>query len=52
MMSYHMALPHEGYIEPVLHIFANFGNHHNAEMIFDPSHFVAGESKYQFKSWT
>jgi len=37
MMSSHLALPREGHLKEVLHIFAHLKKHHNAEMVFDPS---------------
>ena len=37
MMSSHLALPREGHLKEVLHIFAHLKKHHNAEIVFDPS---------------
>ena len=37
MMSSHLALPREGHLKEVLHIFGHLKKHHNAEMVFDPS---------------
>ena len=37
MMSSHLALPREGHLKEVFHIFAYLKKHHNAEMVFDPS---------------
>ena len=37
MMSSHLALPREGHLQEVLHIFAYLRKHMNSEMVFDPS---------------
>ena len=37
MMSSHLALPREGHMKEVLHIFGHLKKHHNAKMAFDPS---------------
>ena len=37
MMSSHLALPIEGHMKEVYHIFAYLKEHHNAEIVFDPS---------------
>ena len=37
MMSLHLDLAREGYLEEVLHIFAYLKKYHNTEMVFDPS---------------
>ena len=37
MMSSHLALPREGHLEQVLHIFAYLKKYHNTELVYDPS---------------
>ena len=36
-MSSHMALPREGHLQQLYHIFACLKKYHNSEMTFDPS---------------
>jgi Reverse transcriptase (RNA-dependent DNA polymerase) len=52
MMSSHLALPREGHMEQVLHIFAYLKQHHNAEMVFDPSDPEILESDFERRDWT
>ena len=52
MMSSHMALPQEGHLDQVIHIFGYLNNHHNAELVFDPSDPVIDETKFERKDWT
>ena len=49
MMSSHVALPREGHLEQVLHIFAHLKKYHNTEMVFDPSEPVIDESQFEAK---
>ena len=51
MMSSHVALPREGHLEQVLHIFAHLKKYHNTEMVFDPSEPVIDESQFEAKDW-
>ena len=37
MMSSHLALPREGHLEQVLHIFAYLKKYHNTELVYDPN---------------
>ena len=37
MMSSHLALPREGHLEAVFHMFEYLKKNHNSEMVFDPS---------------
>ena len=37
MMSSHLAMPREGHLKEVFHIFGRLKKHHNSEMVFDPS---------------
>ena len=38
MMSSHLALPIEGHLSQVFHIFAYLKKHHNSALVFDPSY--------------
>ena len=52
MMSSHMAMPREGHLEQVLNIFGYLDNHHNAELVFDPSDPVIDTAKFERRDWT
>ena len=52
MMSSHMAMPREGHLEQLFHIFSYLSKYHNTELVFDPSDPVIDESKYQRRDWT
>ena len=52
MMSSHLALPREGHLKEVLHIFAHLKKHHNSELVFDPSDPPIDESLFERKDWT
>ena len=47
MMSSHLALPREGHLDQVLRIFAYLGQHHNAELVYDPSDPVVNENEFE-----
>ena len=51
-MASHLALPREGHLEQVLHIFSYLKCHHNAEMVFDPSDPVIDDSLFERHDWT
>ena len=51
MMSSHLALPREGHLHQVLHIFAYLKKYHNAEMVFDPSDPDIDKSKFDKQDW-
>ena len=51
MMSSHLALPREGHLQAVFHIFAHLKKYHNAEAVYDPSDPVIDESKFEAKDW-
>jgi hypothetical protein len=38
MLSTYLCLPLEGHLEAVFHVFAYLGLHHNARVVFDPTH--------------
>ena len=52
MMSSHLALPRQGHMEAVLHIFAYLKKYHNTEIVFDPSNPVIDESLFDRQDWT
>ena len=45
MLSSHMAMPREGHLEQIFHIFAYLNKYHNTELVLDPSDPVIDESK-------
>ena len=51
MMSSHLALPRQGHLWEVLHIFAYLKKYHNTEMVYDPSDPVIDESLFEKKDW-
>ena len=51
IMSSHLALPREGHLEQVFHIFAHLKKYHNAELVYDPSDPVIDETKFEAKDW-
>ena len=52
MMSSHLALPREGHLLRLYHIFAYLKKHHNAEMVFDPTEPVIDMALFERKDWT
>jgi len=52
MMSSHLALPRQGHLEQLFHIFGYLKKHHNAEMIFDPTEPDIDESKFVRQDWS
>ena len=51
MMSSHLALPREGHLEQVLHIFAYLKKYHNTELVYDPSDPVVDENDFARRDW-
>ena len=51
MMSSHLALPREGHLEQVLHIFAYLKKYHNTELVYDPSDPVVDENDFKRRDW-
>ena len=51
MMSSHLALPREGHLEQVLHIFAYLKKYHNTELAYDPSDHVVDENDFERRDW-
>lgn len=52
MMSSHLALPREGHLHQVLHIFGHLKKYHNSEMVFDPTSPDIDENEFQVRDWT
>jgi hypothetical protein len=52
MMSSHLALPREGHLHQVFHIFAYLKKYHNTELVFDPSDPCVNESDFELQDWT
>ena len=51
MMSSHLALPREGHLEHILHIFAYLMKYHNTELVYDPSDPVVDENDFERRDW-
>jgi hypothetical protein len=51
MMSTYLAMPREGHLEEVFHIFSYLKRHHNSEMVFDPSDPEIEVDKFQRRDW-
>lgn len=52
LMSSHLALPREGHLVQLFHIFAYLDKYHNTEMVFDPSDPVIDEAQFERMDWT
>ena len=52
MMSSHMALPREGHLKELYHIFAYLKAHANAEMVFDPTPIMPDKSLFEREDWS
>jgi len=52
LMSSHLALPREGHLECLFHIFAYLEKYHNAEMLFDPTEPQVDSRAFQRQDWT
>ena len=52
VMSSHLALPREGHLEQVLHIFSYLKQHHNAELVFDPTPPEIDQAAFERKDWS
>jgi hypothetical protein len=52
MLSSHLALPREGHLEQVFHIFAYLKKYHNTEIVYDPSDPCVKTSDFERKDWT
>ena len=52
MMLPCLAMPREGHLSEVLHIFAYLKKYHNAELVYNPSTPEIDESKFEVQDWT
>jgi hypothetical protein len=52
MMSSHLALPREGHLAQLYHMFAYLKKYHNSEMVFDPSDPAIDEADFERQDWT
>jgi hypothetical protein len=52
MLSSHLALPREGHLAQLYHMFGYLKAHHNAEMVFDPSEPDIDPSQFERRDWT
>ena len=50
-MSSHLALPREGHLEQLFHIFAYLKKYHNSELVYDPSNPVIDEKLFTRRDW-
>ena len=52
IMSSHMAMPREGQLMQLFHIFGYLEKYHNAELVLDPSSPIIDEGAYERKDWS
>ena len=52
MMSFHLALPHEGNLKEVFHVFSYLKNHMNSELVFNPTVPDIDMYYFQKQDWT
>ena len=52
MMSSHLALPRQGHLEQVIHIFGYLNSHHNTELCFDPTYPDIDYDSFTLRDWT
>lgn len=52
LMSSHLALPRQGHMNQLLHMFAYLKRHHNAELVLDPSDPVVNLDEFERRDWT
>ena len=52
MMSSPLALPQEGHLAQLYHMFEYLKKYHNLEMVFDPSDPVIDEAEFERQDWT
>ena len=52
MMSSHLALPREGHLKEIYHIFAYLKAHSNTEMVFDPTPPVIDMNLFERQDWS
>jgi hypothetical protein len=52
MLSSHLALPRQGHLNQVIHIFGYLKKYHNAELVVEPSDPVMEDTDFSIKDWT
>jgi len=52
MMSSHLALPRQGYLEALFNVFSYLRGHHNSEMAFDPSEPEINMEDFPREDWS
>ena len=52
MMLSHLALPWEGHLHQVLHIFAHLKKYYNTELLYNTSDSCIDESSFELQDWT
>eukprot|EP00957_Ditylum_brightwellii_P137612 10491078-Ditylum_brightwellii.AAC.1 len=52
MLSCHLAMPREGHLHQLFHIFAYLKKYHNSELVFDPSVPEIDEEAFARKDWS
>ena len=52
MLSSHLALPREGQLDQLFHIFAYLKKYHNDKMVLDPSDPMIDERMFERKDWS
>ena len=52
MLSSHLAMPREGHMQELLHVFAYLKKHMNTEMVFDPRDTEIDMNSFQRQDWS
>jgi hypothetical protein len=52
MMSSHLAMPRQGHLQELFHMFSYLKKHHNAEMVFDPTPVDFDRSIFEPQDWS
>ena len=52
MMSSHLAMPREGHLECLYHMFSYLSKYHNAEMVYDPTEPQINAETFKKQDWT
>ena len=52
MLSSHLDLPREVYLNQVFHIFSYLKKYHNTKLVFDTSDMCVKESYFELEDWT
>ena len=52
MLSSHMAMPRQGHLDQVFHMFAYLKKYHNSCLVFDPTEPDLDMSEFERKDWT